>query len=270
MVASGAIPAKTAEIPLKPRLQVRYTEICPMTDETLTLRENATGDLPSAGAVQAETTGSTMAAAASDRRLNLGCATQIVDGWTNVDYALGARITKLPFFRAVNRRLKLFNLDWSEEIYLHNLTQTFPWAESSIDAVYSSHTLEHLSKAQGRFFLAECHRVLQKGGVLRIVVPDLKHNVREYLDGRLPADDFVENLGVLYIESDRKWKNRLNPFIQFPHKCMYDSERLVEIFRELGFDASSRAAFDSAIDDIRAIELEDRALNAVIVEGRKI
>lgn len=71
------------------------------------------------------------------------------------------------------------------------------------------------------------------------------------------------------IESDRKWKNRLNPFIQLPHKCMCDGERLVDISRELGFDASSRAAFDSAIDDIRTIELEDRTVNALIVEGWK-
>lgn len=239
-----------------------------MTDETLTLRESATGPLLASGSGRGESALSGRASVA-DRKLNLGCATQIVAGWTNVDYALGARITKLPFFRTVNRRLKLFNLDWSEEIFLHDLTRTFPWSDSSVDVVYSSHTLEHLSREQGRFFLTECRRVLRKGGILRIVVPDLRHNVREYLEGRLAADDFVENLGVLYIEGASKWKNRLNPFVQFPHKCMYDVDRLVDIFSELGFDASSRTPFDSAIDDIRVIELEDRTINAVIVEGRK-
>ena len=54
----------------------------------------------------------------------------------------------------------LFNLDWSDTIYLHDLTKTFPWPDASIDVVYSSHTLEHLSKEDGHRFLAECHRVI--------------------------------------------------------------------------------------------------------------
>jgi hypothetical protein len=50
---------------------------------------------------------------------------------------------------------------------------------------------------------------------------------------------------------------------------MYDTQRLVEILNEIGFTARSRGAFDSDIDDIRAIEREDRTGRAVIVEGRK-
>jgi len=166
--------------------------------------------------------------------------------------------------------LNLFNLDWSENIYLHDLTKVFPWAESSIDVIYSSHTLEHFSKVAGRKFLSECHRVLRKNGILRIVVPDLRHNVREYVEGRMKADDFVEKLDVLYRLDNSKFKNRLAPFVQFPHKCMYDAQRLEEILNELDFNASNRSALDSDIEDIRLVELSDRTENAVIVEGRKL
>jgi predicted SAM-dependent methyltransferase len=202
-------------------------------------------------------------------KLNLGCGSQVPDGWINVDYALGARLARVPFFRIFNRKLRLFDLDWDERIYLHDLSKKFPWADNSIDIVYSSHTLEHFTKEDGRRFIAECHRVLRKDGILRIVVPDLRYIVLEYIEGRIRADDFVENLGVLYVNKNNAMKNRLAAFIQFPHKCMYDTLRLSEILREQGFDAEGKAPFESDISKIRIVELKGRTENAVIVEGRK-
>jgi hypothetical protein len=131
-------------------------------------------------------------------KLNLGCGAKVPDGWVNVDSSLGARLAKIPLFRSFNRKLKLFQLDWDEKIYLHDLTKRFPWADSSVETVYSSHTLEHFTKKDGRRFLSECHRVLCQGGIIRIVAPSLRHEVVEYLEGRTLADDFVEKLGVLY------------------------------------------------------------------------
>lgn len=202
-------------------------------------------------------------------KLNLGCGSHVPDSWVNVDYALGARFMKIPFFRVLNKKAKLFNFDWDKKIYLHDLTKTFPWADSSVAIVYTSHTLEHFSKTDGRRFLAECYRVLRKGGILRVVVPDLRQFVMEYIEGGMYADDFVENLGVLYGNSSNNFKSRLSPFYQFPHKCMYDISRLLEILNDIGFQASTRAAFDSDIEDIQLVELADRAEHAAIAEGRK-
>ena len=52
-------------------------------------------------------------------KLNLGCGSQVVDGWITVDYALGARVMKVPFARRVNRKLKLFILDCDKYIYIY-------------------------------------------------------------------------------------------------------------------------------------------------------
>lgn len=202
-------------------------------------------------------------------KLNLGCGSRVVAGWINVDYALGARIMKIPFARRGNRKLKFFNLDWDKNIYIHDLTKRLPWADSTASVVYSSHTLEHFDKEDGRRFIEECHRVLCANGVIRIVVPDLRHIIDEYIEGRTPADDFIEQLGVLYGKSNNALKNRFYPLIQFPHKCMYDAARLLAILNETGFEAISKAAFDSDIGEIGMIELEERTNNAIIVEGRK-
>jgi ubiquinone/menaquinone biosynthesis C-methylase UbiE len=200
-------------------------------------------------------------------KLNLGCGSQVLDGWTNVDYALGARFAKLPLFRAANRKLSLFAFKWDPRIYLHNLTKPLPWPDQSADVVYSSHTLEHLSREDGLRLLKECRRVLKRNGIIRIVVPDLRHHVAEYMQGRIKAEDFVESLGVLYGNSENAVKNRLAPFIQFPHRCMYDTQGLLSILETLGFSATSRQAFDSSIQDIHQLEIASRTVAAVVVEG---
>lgn len=202
-------------------------------------------------------------------RVNLGCGPQVVKDWTNVDYALGAWICKFPLFRYFNNKVKLFNTVWDDDIQLHDLTQKFPWDDNTVEVVYSSHTLEHFSKEDGLIFLKECHRVLRKGGIIRIVVPDLKSVIEQYENGQIRADDFVQTLGVLYTKKNNYIKNKLAPYIQFPHRCMYDTPALLSIMNEIGFEVESRKGLDSDIYDIKEIELEDRTTDAVIVEGKK-
>lgn len=204
------------------------------------------------------------------RKLNLGCGHQVPNGWINVDFALGARLAKLPLFRRLNRKLRLFNVDWDGGIVLADLTKPFPWPSDSIDVVYSSHTLEHLDRTQGRVFLTECCRVLKPNGIARILVPDLAGIVAQYVRGELAADRFVEALGVVGDDArDGPLKRRLAFLVRHPHRCMYDPPTLIRIMAEVGLDARARAAHDSDISDIEAIELLSRTPGSVIVEGRK-
>jgi SAM-dependent methyltransferase len=202
-------------------------------------------------------------------KLNLGCAGQVVDGWINVDYALGARLAKIPFLRVLNRKLRLFDLDWDQRIYLHDLSKPFPWADNTIDIVYSSHALEYFSRDDGRKFIAECYRVLRKDGILRLVQHDLRYIVVEYIEGRIRADNFLEHLGVRYGSNKSVLKDRLAPFIQFPLRCIYDAPTLLQILGQAGFDVAIKAPFESAIGDIRNVELQGRTEHAIIIEGRR-
>ena len=62
-----------------------------------------------------------------------------------------------------------------------DLRRPLPFADATVDAVYHSHVLEHLSRAVADELLRECHRVLRPGGVLRVGVPDLEGVARAYL-----------------------------------------------------------------------------------------
>jgi predicted SAM-dependent methyltransferase len=199
------------------------------------------------------------------KKLNLGCGAETPKGWLNVDYAPGAKLAKIPGIKF----LGITSLQWNKDIFIHNLLTPFPWENESVDVIYTSHTLEHFTREDGKQFLKESFRVLKKNGIIRIVVPDLKAIVNDYLEGKIRADHFVEDLWVLYPVQNNFFKKLLNPVFSFPHKCMYDSKTLIEVLEEIGFDTKERKSLDSDIADIKDIELIDRTEDAVIVEGVK-
>jgi SAM-dependent methyltransferase len=90
--------------------------------------------------------------------LNLGCGRRYHSDWVNVD------------FRSTG-----------PGVIAHDLNRPLPFPTGAFDAVYHSHLLEHLPKKYAPLFLKECFRLLKKGGVLRVVVPDLEQIVRLYL-----------------------------------------------------------------------------------------
>lgn len=75
------------------------------------------------------------------------------------------------------------NLDLKESEFVryHNIKEPLPFDDNSIDVIYHSHALEHLTKVEGTVFISECYRALRKKGIMRVVIPDLEQIVMEYL-----------------------------------------------------------------------------------------
>ena len=209
--------------------------------------------------------------AASDAlRLHLGCGPCTPAGWVNVDYALGARLAAIAPLRPLVRALGLFRIDWSRSITVADLRRPLPWPDACASAIYSSHTLEHLSKAQGARFLRECQRVLAPGGVIRIVVPDLQAILRDYEKGAFPAVDLLEHLGVFSeAPGDGRLQRLLAPHVRFPHRCMYDATSLLDAMRGAGFDAQLQHPQISRIRDVDTVESEARTHDSLIAEAQK-
>jgi SAM-dependent methyltransferase len=69
----------------------------------------------------------------------------------------------------------------SKDIKRIDLQRALPFASKSLAAIYSSHVFEHLPRGDVPRFLRECARVLRRGGIIRLVVPDLEGVVRDYL-----------------------------------------------------------------------------------------
>jgi predicted SAM-dependent methyltransferase len=58
-----------------------------------------------------------------------------------------------------------------------------PYADGSVDEIFCSHALEHLSFADAPKALAEWLRVLRTGGTLTLVVPNMEWVAAAYLHG---------------------------------------------------------------------------------------
>lgn len=91
--------------------------------------------------------------------LNAGCGTNYHSDWINVDI-----VSKSP------------------DVIGHNFIKGIPFDDNSFKLVYNSHFIEHLDKSDAIRFLNECYRVLQPGGILRVVCPDLEQIARLYLE----------------------------------------------------------------------------------------
>ena len=202
-------------------------------------------------------------------KLNLGDSRQAPEGWLYVDYAIGARLAKIPIISFFLSKLNVFKNDRPNNLFIHDLTKPFPWANSSVDIVYSSHTLEHLNKNDGMNFLNECYRILKPGGCLRIVIPDLKPIIDKYLNNEISAIDFIEKLDVLYYDGPNIFKKFFSFFYSYPHKTMYDYESLSQIFINLGLKPIKKSYGDSEIKNIKEVEIKDRCDSAVILESIK-
>ena len=81
-------------------------------------------------------------------KINLGCGTNRIPGWSNHDAEV-------------------------------NITRRLPWADDSADCVFVEHVVEHVTYPQALEFFREARRVLRTGGVLRVAVPSVERVWRE-------------------------------------------------------------------------------------------
>lgn len=204
------------------------------------------------------------------RRANLGCGFVAPLGWINLDYAIGARIAKVPGLRVVVGRLGLVGGNWPKNVIIHNLRRPLPFVDESLRFIYASHVVEHFTRADGLSLLKECFRVLAPGGSVRVVVPDLRVIVQEYVKGRVPAHEFLSKLHTGYPQYPSSLKTVLSKFFTYPHLCMYDEISLKELFIEAGFlQPEVRELFQSSEGQITDVEFSNRTEGALIVEAMR-
>jgi len=153
-------------------------------------------------------------ATAKELRLHIGSGGFDLPGWINID--------NYPAPLAIS-------LDWG-----------LPFCNASTRFVFMSHVLEHLYPRQAQRLLGDIHRVLQPGGVVRIVVPDIEQWIAAYASGDRNFFDADEVRGA----SDRTRLQTLLPYagavsdptqLYADHKFGYDFETLKRCLETAGF-----------------------------------
>lgn len=149
-------------------------------------------------------------------KLHLGCGENRLPGWVNTDF--------FPDDPAVA------HLD---------LTGPFPFADETIELIFSEHVIEHLPLAGGINLLRESFRVMKPGGRIRISTPPLPALLAIYAEPDVPehrdylnwhratwlADSQLATSAVVFNDFMRNWG----------HLVIYDRETLTAMMVDAGF-----------------------------------
>lgn len=152
--------------------------------------------------------------------LNLGSGPQAAAGWVNIDRSPNVVLGRMPRLRRQLRRSGLLTdshmAAWDPSIIRGDIRK-LSFADCSIAAIYSSHTLEHLYFNEAQQVLDECYRVLVPDGLLRLALPDSAQWARE----------LVEGLAAGTADSGRRFNERL---LSFPLSRPRGVERIQRAF----------------------------------------
>lgn len=100
-------------------------------------------------------------------KINIGCGEWRCDGWIGIDSS-----NAYPY---KNKKELGFDVDW-------NVLGGLPLKDNSVKYVFISHFLEHLTYNESVKLLKECYRVMEKGGVIRLAVPDLDLFIKKFIE----------------------------------------------------------------------------------------
>jgi predicted SAM-dependent methyltransferase len=153
------------------------------------------------------------------------------------------------------------DIDWRAD-FPYDLRIGLPFANDSIKFIYAEHVLEHFLYHEFMGILREIFRVLKVGGVLSIVVPDVRPILTAYT---APDDVFT---GVLSYEYPDYLATKLDIinyllYMDGAHKNSFDVDNITWALRNAGFSDVRIRDFDPTLDK------EERRNNSLYVDCRK-
>lgn len=169
--------------------------------------------------------------------LHLACGERRIAGWVNIDLA-GAHA----------------DVVW-------DLRTPLPVGPGTVRAIFHEHFLEHLPIREAFDSLAESHRLLEPGGVLRIGVPDFREHFRSYIE----SDGFLEEIrpgrpSPLFA---------LNELVySYGHNSLWDAETFRLVLGEVGFGEIKMRQFGQSVLQ-PAPDSVERRLGTLYVEAIK-
>jgi len=176
-------------------------------------------------------------------RVNIGCGMSPTPDWLNFDNSPSVRLAKYPL---LIKTLCAFNILRSTQLdFIHfcqrsqitwaEVTKHIPLPNHSVEVIYSSHMLEHLDRNEVVLFLREARRILIKGGILRLAIPDLNKLISNYVQNG-DADSFMESMHVCK-PRPKSILDKLRILVVGTrhHQWLYDSTSLAKLLKENGF-----------------------------------
>jgi predicted SAM-dependent methyltransferase len=189
-----------------------------------------------------------------DLLLNVGAGGFGKEGWINLDAFPGTKI----------------DCQWDAR-------KRLPFASGSIKGIFSEHFFEHIDYTEeAPRFLRECYRVLRKGGVLRIIVPDAEKYLMAYAHGGWREFRSLRPLDDQMRDQQYGWTyNTRMELINYvfrqgqEHKFAYDFETIEFLLKRNGFQDVRKQEYGKSVMREICIDAEIRRTESLYVESIK-
>lgn len=199
------------------------------------------------------------------RCVQFGCGHSAPEGWINFDASPTLRLERFPIFGPLVRKN---GARFPANVKYGDIIKGLPLKAQSVDFLYASHVIEHLSRDDALRALSNSFSYLAAGGVFRVVVPDLESRARRYIadqsDGS--ADRFMLDTGLGFQES-RTIRSAAGFMMgNSTHRWMWDFRSLGAEFQAVGFSNVRRCVFGDGHPAFSAVEKEDRFVDPPYTE----
>jgi SAM-dependent methyltransferase len=198
-----------------------------------------------------------------------GCGFSFGSDWRNFDNSPTLRIERLPLIGIYLGKLAGNSQPFPRQVEYGDICKGLPIADDSVQGVYASHVLEHLSYDDFLLALRNTFRILRPGGVFRLIVPDLQERARRYLYGVSNGSPdaskiFMEttHLGLQHKPKTILSRIRLL-YGGSSHSWMWDEPSMIEHLARTGFTDVRRCEFGDSTDPMFAqVENKGRFIDA--------
>lgn len=182
--------------------------------------------------------------------LYLGCGHHRMKGFTHIEVNAAKNKSGLPDIIA-------------------DITDHIPLPDGSAELIFSRATLEHLAYPELLNCFLESHRLLHRGGVVRMVVPDLDKYVQDYLN-----KVYDPSLKELYAMPNENYSDTFVARIMyFDHRYNHTVDTMRRALEKAGFENVRQVEpGDSKISGAREIlrEAEQKRDLEFIIEAEKV
>jgi predicted SAM-dependent methyltransferase len=112
-----------------------------------------------------------------------------------------------------------------------DISDYIPFPDNSVDLIFSKDTMEHLAYAEFVNCLVECHRILKKGGCVRMVVPNFDIMIKQYFDK--VHDPNMQSPGM---PNENYTDTFIGRALYFDHRYLHNFDTLSRALAKAGFE----------------------------------
>lgn len=207
--------------------------------------------------------------------INFGCGSHCPSEFTNFDGSFNLYMQRTPVVGIIVK--KLTSTVFPSAACYGDIVKGLPVKENSVQGIFSSHVLEHLSLEELRTSLRNCHKYLKPGGIFRSVLPNLEESVNSYLSekgkgNRSAAVNFMNYTFLGYEKRPSSIKDLIKWRLSGHHHFwMWDYEAIEIELYNAGFKNVYRSGYHESKDPyFNYVEMKGRFdYNALCVEAVK-